>query len=276
MLRFVSGQRTLDLGHGSEAVLDWVRKRAADRVRVVDLDAMDLELDDLGLGDLDDAAFDVVYSLQTFPHLGTSPDDAEAIARRFLHQAARVCAPGGYVLIQIVNTRSLWGLVTGIRRPITLVSGGTMIERDGAALTRYDTLQRFVGLLPRTLELVDFRGLGIVTPTPRALSLPILGRLVERAEWWLHDRSWPSAFGAHQIAVCRRGPDPSTMSASDLMIATAIGDPPPGARIDPAGRDVSGNDRGDVSPSAVGFLPSDPPDGTQPDSERDANPATRE
>ncbi|TPV93099.1 MAG: class I SAM-dependent methyltransferase [Myxococcales bacterium FL481] len=242
VLRFVPGRRCLDLGRGSDAVLGWVRDRAVPPVETVDLEDLDVEALDLGLGRLSDHAFDVVYSLQTFPHLGDEPDQSEDLARRFLKQAARLCAPGGYVLVQVVNTRSLWGLLAGIRRPMTLVSGGTLVERRGVAITRFDTLAQFVRLLPPELELVDFHGFGVTTLSPRAVALPLVGRIAERTEWWLHGLRWPNAFGAHLLAVCRHLPKLMTAGQPDA-------DADPNAHSDPNARsDV------DVDPPSISSL----------------------
>ncbi|MEE9385284.1 MAG: hypothetical protein V3V08_17905 [Nannocystaceae bacterium] len=207
VLRFVAGRRVLDLGHGSDEVLQWVRSRAATPPRVVELEELDPGEEDLGLARLGEGCFDVVYSLQTFPHLGDSAEASEEMARRFLAATAKLVTVNGLVLVQLTNPRSLRGLASGIRHPITLMAGSEVVLRDHTSVTRYDTLSRLASLLPKRLEIARIYGIGVLTPNARILSVPLVGRIVERAEWHLHGRRWLSHFGAQILVVCRRLPN---------------------------------------------------------------------
>jgi SAM-dependent methyltransferase len=253
LLRHVPGCRVLDLGHGSPEVSEWVAARVGSQLAIVDkarlehdpdriaersgflpasefLDA-DGELiipDDgdeaLCLPEYRDASFDVVYCLRTFPHLGFDTESSERLGRELLLEAARVTADGGTVFVQIANSRSLRGLIEGIRNPITVVSRRRMILGDRYGLTRWDTLPRFLQFLPPELEFVRTHGLGVAIPHDATLQIPLAGRVLQRLEWPLRDMAVARRFGAQLLIELRRlhrsdptlrgGPQRTTLSSS--------------------------------------------------------------
>jgi SAM-dependent methyltransferase len=253
LLRHVPGCRVLDLGHGSPEVSEWVSARVGSRLEIVDkarlehapdriaersgllpasefLDA-DGELvvpddddDALRLPEYRDASFDVVYCLRTFPHLGFDTESSEQLGRELLLEAARVTADGGTVFVQIANSRSIRGLIEGIRNPITVVSRRRMILGDRYGLTRWDTLPRFLKFLPPELEFVRTYGLGVAIPHEATLEIPLAGRVLKRLEWPLRDLAWARRLGAQLLIELRRlhrsdptlhgGPQRTTLSSS--------------------------------------------------------------
>lgn len=187
VLRHVPGRRVLDLGHGAPAVTQWVEPRAA-RQDVVD--AVDLGHDaEVRLG-LPDASFDVVYSLRTIPHLGHDEASGQAATQALLAEVGRILVPGGTALVQIENARSFW------QHP----------EDRQHEFTRHDTLHGFLRLLPEVLDMTRFHGLRVVAGVPGWLRVPGLGRLLERLEWRLRDRTVLRALAAHLLLVLRRVP----------------------------------------------------------------------
>jgi SAM-dependent methyltransferase len=205
VLQHVAGRRVLDLGHGSPEIAQWVRPIAAS------LDTVDLQLCTTDAGEIRlpqaDARYDVVYSLRTLAHLGHDEVSSDLGVRTLLAEAARVTVPGGVILVDINNPRSLRGLFYGIRRPITLVAAGKVVHADERHhVTRYDTLARLLRVAPAVLDTIAVYGVRVLVPLGRALRIPGLGRLLAAWEWWARD-SFLRGFGAHLLVVLRKDED---------------------------------------------------------------------
>jgi SAM-dependent methyltransferase len=233
ILAHATGLRVLDLGYGSPDVTEWVRPRVGS-LSVVEKSALEApgrivdasgllpasefldsegklkipEDDDddpvLQLHEHRDASFDLVYCLRTFPHLGYDPASSELLGRQLLREAARVTVDGGTVFVQIANPRSLRGIVEGIRHPITVVSRRRMILGDRYGLTRWDTIPRFLRLLPPELEFMRTHGLGVLIPHDATLQIPIVGSLLSRLEWRMRDVALVRRFGSQVLVALRR------------------------------------------------------------------------
>lgn len=137
-------------------------------------------------------SFDCTYSFKVLPHV---PDIELALA-----EMARVTRPGGAVLAEFYNTRSLRYLVK-VLKPPTAISEST---NDEAVFTRYDDPASIAGYLPPTLELAGWRGVRIVTPIARVHELPGVGSLFRWAERRLADAPVTRTLGGFLIAVLRR------------------------------------------------------------------------
>ena len=201
VLRHTPGRRVLDLGHGADTVTSWVRTRAGS-LRVVD--AVDLGHGSEVRLPFADGAFDLVYSLRTLPHLGHDDPSSESAARSALTEIGRVLARNGTALVQIDNPRSLWGAYHGIRNPMTAIERAPLLVESDRGITRFDTLSRFLALLPPTLSMSEYHGARVTVTLPHALSIPIVGRWLERLEWFCRDRAPFRGFGAHLLVVLRR------------------------------------------------------------------------
>lgn len=204
VLRHVPGCRVLDLGYGSPEVAHWVQRHTVDRLSIVEKEALDATDGPLVLEELPDESFDLVYCLRTFPHLGEDADSSERLARELLAEAARVTLPGGTILVEIANPRSLRGILDGIRHPMTVVAQRGMVVEDAVSLTRYDTLARFRSFVPRELDIVDVHGLGVLVPHATTLDIPLVGSVLGRLEWLARDSSLLSHFGAQLLVVLRK------------------------------------------------------------------------
>ena len=116
------------------------------------------------------ASVDVAYSFKVLAHI---PDIAGT-----MREMARVVRPGGHVIAEFYNARSLRRLVKAIKPP-TKVSETT---HDEHVYTRYDDRKAIESYLPDELEWVATRGIRIVTPVAAVLRVPVVGAAVRWAE----------------------------------------------------------------------------------------------
>ncbi len=141
-----------------------------------------------------DASFDVVYSFKVLAHV--------ADIRTAMAEMSRVTRPGGCVLAEFYNARSLRRLVKAIKPP-SAVSAST---DDEAVYTRYDTAADIRTYLPPELDWQTSRGIRIVTPVAQVHRVPVLGGLVRRAEHLLADAPVARDLGGFLVVVARKRP----------------------------------------------------------------------
>jgi ubiquinone/menaquinone biosynthesis C-methylase UbiE len=138
------------------------------------------------------ASVDVAYSFKVLAHI---PDITGA-----LREMARVVRPGGYVIAEFYNARSLRRLVKAVKPP-TAVSDQT---HDEHVYTRYDDIAAIKSYLPAELDWVATRGIRIVTPVAAVLRIPVLGAAVRWAEHRLADLPIARDHGGFLVAICQR------------------------------------------------------------------------
>lgn len=138
-----------------------------------------------------DASFDVTCSFKVLAHV---PDIGRALA-----EMARVTRPGGVVIAEFYNPVSVRGLVKRLG-PAGAVSHR---KRETDVYTRFDPPWVVPRLLPPTLRIEAVRGVRIVTPTARAMRVPVLREVLRRIEWRLADTR-AAFFGGFYVAVLRK------------------------------------------------------------------------
>jgi ubiquinone/menaquinone biosynthesis C-methylase UbiE len=138
------------------------------------------------------ASVDVAYSFKVLAHI---PDIQGA-----LREMARVVRPGGWVLAEFYNARSLRRLVKAIKRP-SAVSDTT---HDEHVFTRYDDAAAIRSYLPPELTWSATRGIRVITPVAKVLELPVVGRAVRWAEHQLADLPIARGAGGFLVACCQR------------------------------------------------------------------------
>jgi ubiquinone/menaquinone biosynthesis C-methylase UbiE len=138
------------------------------------------------------ASVDVAYSFKVLAHV----HDIELALR----EMARVVRPGGWVLAEFYNARSLRRLVKALKPP-TAVSATT---HDEHVYTRYDDAAAIRRHLPPELDWVATRGIRVITPVARVLELPVIGPAVRWAEMRLADLPVARDLGGFLVACCRR------------------------------------------------------------------------
>lgn len=198
--RFVRGREVLEVGCGTGLILERlakISKRAVgvdlspgmlEKARERELDVIEASATDLPF---EDASFDITCSFKVLAHI---PEISRALS-----EMARVTRPGGYLLAEFYNPWSLRALAKRLG-PAGKISEST---RESAVFTRFDAPWRVKEILPEGCRIVDSRGVRIVTPAASALRVPVLGRLLERAEWGLAD-SKLAIFGGFWIAAIEK------------------------------------------------------------------------
>ncbi len=139
-----------------------------------------------------DESFDLVYSYKVLAHI-----ERIDVA---LSEMARVTRRGGHMLAEFYNPWSLRYLVKRLKPPSRIADGA----HDEHVYTRYDSLSRIRTLLPPTIEIVDLRGVRVVTPISHVHKIPLLGRAFELAEWHAADLPFLRRFGGFLIVVGRK------------------------------------------------------------------------
>jgi ubiquinone/menaquinone biosynthesis C-methylase UbiE len=199
--RYGQGADILEVGCGTGLILERVAEFAG-RAAGIDLsDGMLAKARERGLDVVqgsatelpyDDESFDVVYSFKVLAHV----EDIETA----MAEMARVTRPGGYVLAEFYNPRSLRYLVKRLKPP-TAVSSSTS---DEAVYTRYDSIEQIKRYLPSSLSWQTVRGIRIVTPVSHVHRVPGLRTLVRLAEERLADAPIARNFGGFVVAVTRK------------------------------------------------------------------------
>lgn len=199
--RYGAGKDVLECGCGTGLILGRVAGFAA-TARGIDLSGgmlaharargLDVVQGSVTALPFRDASFDVTCSFKVLAHV-------EDI-RGALSEMSRVTRPGGYVLAEFYNTRSLRYLVKRLKPP-TAVSAQT---DDEAVFTRYDSLRDVKGYLPPELEWQGVRGVRIATPVAALHRVPGLGRALALAERALADAPVARTLGGFAIAVARK------------------------------------------------------------------------
>ena len=141
---------------------------------------------------LPSASFDLVYSMKVLAHVRE--------IRAAVTELARLCRPGGHLLLEFYNPLSLRYLAKRVGGPAPISGGAT--DRD--VYTRYDTLARAQSYLPADVELRGVRGVRIFTPTSKVWAVPGLGSLFARAERAACDLPGLRRLGGFMILVGRK------------------------------------------------------------------------
>jgi ubiquinone/menaquinone biosynthesis C-methylase UbiE len=175
--RFAKSARGIDLSPG---MLDGARARGLD-VREASVTSIPF----------DDASFDVTCSFKVLAHV---PEIGRALA-----EMARVTRPGGVVLAEFYNPLSMRGLVKRLG-PAGAISAS---RRESAVYTRFDAPWVIPRLLPPSVHIEAARGVRIVTPTARVMSVPFVRDVVRRVERRLADTR-AAVFGGFYVVVLRK------------------------------------------------------------------------
>lgn len=139
----------------------------------------------------EDARFDLVYSLKVLAHV---PE-----IERALSEMARVTRPGGRIVYELYNRRSLRYLARALAGARSI--GDAHAESDIS--TRWDDSRRARTLAPHGTVVEELVGVRIATPAAALFRLPLIGRALGHVERRLA-RSPLSRFGGFLVVVARK------------------------------------------------------------------------
>lgn len=200
LMPYASGKDVLEVGCGTGLILKesagvarcavgvdlsegMLRKAEARGLRVVQGDATAIPFAS--------ESFDVICSYKVLPHVRD--------LRASLAEMSRMLRPGGHLLLEFYNRRSLRTLVKRLK-PATRVAEDVTDEQ---VFTRYDTLESFASAFPPDLRVVTTRGIRVVTPAAQVHNLPVLRNLFGFLERSLAD-SPLRAFAGFVTVVARK------------------------------------------------------------------------
>lgn len=138
-----------------------------------------------------DGSFDVAVSFKTLPHV---PDLPRALA-----EMARVVRPGGVLIAELYNPRSLRRLAKRALPP-GRVGAGT--ERD--VYVRFDDRRALERALPRGCTIERARGIRTLVPVAAALEVPFVGAALAAMERRVADTTFAVRLGGFVAWVIRR------------------------------------------------------------------------
>ena len=168
--RYTAGKDLLEVGCGTGLILKEVAEEARTALGVDLSQGMLRHAQARGLGVVQGEAttipfasesFDVVCSFKVLAHVEALEDS--------LAEMSRLLRPGGHLLAEYYNRRSLRYLAKRLKGPTGVAEGVT----DEEVFTRYDTLGTFTAALPPELRVVATRGIRIVTPVAIVHNLPL-------------------------------------------------------------------------------------------------------
>lgn len=136
--------------------------------------------------------FDGVVSFKVLAHV-------QAIERA-IAELARVTRAGGHLVLEFYNRYSLRALIKNLKRPDRI---GTQYT-DEDVYTRFDSASTVESYLPPWLELVDLRGVRVVTPVAQVHDVPLVRDVFAWAERRAANQRLLKHFGGFLIAVLRK------------------------------------------------------------------------
>jgi ubiquinone/menaquinone biosynthesis C-methylase UbiE len=199
--RYATGKAVLEVGCGTGLILHRTARFARHAIGIDLSGSMLRKAQQRGLHvvqasatalPLPAASVDVAYSFKVLAHI---PDIQGA-----LREMARVVRPGGWVLAEFYNARSLRRLIKAVKPP----SAVSETTHDEHVFTRYDDARAIRSYLPAELTWVATRGIRVITPVAKVLEVPVLGTAVRWAEHRLADLPGARGAGGFLVACCRR------------------------------------------------------------------------
>lgn len=197
---YARGARVLELGCGTGSVLIRLAEIAEEAVGIDVSEPMAAQARARGLdariGDIRslpfaDDEFDLTCGFRVLPHV----DPIEAA----IQEAMRVTRPGGHMLLELYNPWSLRYLAKKLAGPRRVSPTHT----EANVFTKWHSPKSIRALVPSGAELLECRGIRILTPFAALHEVPLLGRGLHRAER-AATRSPLGYFGGFLIAVLRK------------------------------------------------------------------------
>ena len=138
-----------------------------------------------------DESFDVICSFKVLAHVQQM--------RNAAMEMVRVLKPGGLIVAEFYNPRSIRGLIWMVK-PAGVTGAGGQREKD--VYFRFDSPRQARGYFPDQLETVGAYGLRVLTPLPILHKIPLVATALQGMEH-LAGRGLPS-FGSFYDLVLRK------------------------------------------------------------------------
>ncbi|MFT5434729.1 MAG: ubiquinone/menaquinone biosynthesis C-methylase UbiE, partial [Myxococcota bacterium] len=110
-----------------------------------------------------DASFDLVYSFKVLAHV----PDIEGTLR----EITRVTKPGGRMVLEFYNKRSLRHMIRRLRPSLTVGPG----TDESQVYTRFHNQDELEAMLPNNVRLADVSGFRVATVLPQIFKVPGVG-----------------------------------------------------------------------------------------------------
>lgn len=182
--RVGTGKEVLEVGCGTGLILERIAKFAS-AATGIDVSpgmvdharrrGLNVQVGDATELPFPDASFDIACSFKVLAHV---PDFGRA-----LREMLRVVRPGGHLVFDVYNRRSLRYVAKRLFGP----KPTSQRFAEDAIHTRFATPSEIERELPAGTRLVARSGIRIVTPHAAVMRLPAVGALWERLEWGLMD-----------------------------------------------------------------------------------------
>jgi ubiquinone/menaquinone biosynthesis C-methylase UbiE len=197
---FAAGRRVLEAGCGTGLILGrlariatsaWGFDLSGGMVKKAQQRGLKVVLGDVTHIPFKSASFDLVCSFKVLAHV---PDIRAALA-----EVTRVTAPGGSMVLEFYNPKSL-------RYLAKLAAGPKAISKrrtEADVYTRWDSAEDIEKLLPPGVELLGLRGVRVFTPAAFVYKLPVIAEPLRRLERWAVD-SPMCKFGGFLVAVLHK------------------------------------------------------------------------
>lgn len=193
--RVGAGRQVVEVGCGTGLILERIA-RFASRAEGVDVSpgmaelarrrGLNVQVADATKLPYPDASFDVACSFKVLAHVQQF-DDA-------LREMLRVVRPGGYLVFDVYNRRSLRYAAKRLFGP----RATSQRFAEDAILTRFVTTAEMERALPAGTRVISRSGIRIVTPHAALLRAPVLGAVWGQLEWLLMDTPL-AAFGGFVV-----------------------------------------------------------------------------
>ncbi|GAB4110090.1 MAG: hypothetical protein OHK0013_45930 [Sandaracinaceae bacterium] len=200
VLALASGREVLEVGCGTGLVLERVAP-VARRAEGVDLSpgmlahararGLSVREGDATKLPFADESFDLAYAFKVLAHV---PDVDRAIAEMF-----RVVRPGGHVLVEVYNRRSLRFVSRWLRGARRI---GTSHDESDVP-TRWETLEETLARLPTGATVERLVGARVLTPFAQLHRVPLIGPALGVMERRVADGRL-ARFGGFLVIVARK------------------------------------------------------------------------
>ena len=137
----------------------------------------------------DDEQFDMICSFKVLAHVQQM--------RNAAMEMVRVLKPGGIIVAEFYNPRSVRGLIWMVK-PAGITGAGGQREKD--VYFRFDSPRQARGYFPEGLETIDAYGLRVLTPLPVLHKIPLVAPALQGMEH-LAGRGLPSLGSFYDLVL---------------------------------------------------------------------------